>query len=437
MQHAKIPKVIIIGAGPGGLSLYHALINNKEKKEFDVKIFERDSGPEDRWQGYHISLNAPGIVSLLNCIPSSIALNLPKAIPNPIPDVEFHGISISDENGSILFRPPLKQLKELFEIEKATDNIAIISYRDRLRDVLIEGVPVRWGKKCIGYEETKEGIWVKFEDGSREFCDILVGADGINSPVRKQKLPELQTFNYGVTTVNANIPVPKRLMDRLIKVNGNSLIQETLGLKGDWTFTLFRLIPIEQESDDTNKNDSDELHYRLTLAYMYPKRLDESDNVKVDDNDPASVIEHVKEIIRKLRPESEMTDVLLGLWDLAPKTDSEKENFPFKTYLPIQRREMRDIDPLSINTWTSNRVTLLGDAAHAMNPIFGLGTNNAFQDADILSQALLNGSSEDLIPCIQKYENEMRIRSSADVLKSRKAALRQSTPIGSTKVEDT
>ncbi|CAG8747502.1 15849_t:CDS:1, partial [Funneliformis mosseae] len=70
------------------------------------------------------------------------------------------------------------------------------------------------------------------------------------------------------------------------------------------------------------------------------------------------------------------------------------------------------------------------DAAHAMNPIFGLGTNNAFQDADTLSQALLNGSSEDLIPCIQKYENEMRKRSSADVLKSRKAALRQSTPIG-------
>ncbi|CAG8728292.1 3222_t:CDS:1, partial [Funneliformis mosseae] len=46
MQHAKIPKVIIIGAGPGGLALYHALIKNKDKKEFDVKIFERESSPK-------------------------------------------------------------------------------------------------------------------------------------------------------------------------------------------------------------------------------------------------------------------------------------------------------------------------------------------------------------------------------------------------------
>jgi len=38
------------------------------------------------------------------------------------------------------------------------------------------------GKKCIGYEETEEGVWVKFGDGSQEFCDILVGADGVNSP---------------------------------------------------------------------------------------------------------------------------------------------------------------------------------------------------------------------------------------------------------------
>ncbi len=46
MQHVKIPKIIIVGAGPGGLTLYHALIKNKDKKEFDVKIFERDSGPK-------------------------------------------------------------------------------------------------------------------------------------------------------------------------------------------------------------------------------------------------------------------------------------------------------------------------------------------------------------------------------------------------------
>ena len=48
MQQEKIPTVIIAGAGPGGLSLYHALIKNKDKKEFNVKIFERESGPKGK-----------------------------------------------------------------------------------------------------------------------------------------------------------------------------------------------------------------------------------------------------------------------------------------------------------------------------------------------------------------------------------------------------
>ncbi len=48
MQHVNIPKVIIVGAGPGGLALYHALIKNKDKKEFNVRIFERESGPKGR-----------------------------------------------------------------------------------------------------------------------------------------------------------------------------------------------------------------------------------------------------------------------------------------------------------------------------------------------------------------------------------------------------
>ncbi len=42
----KIPTVIINGAGLGGLTLYHALVKNRDKKEFNVKIFERDSGPQ-------------------------------------------------------------------------------------------------------------------------------------------------------------------------------------------------------------------------------------------------------------------------------------------------------------------------------------------------------------------------------------------------------
>ncbi|EXX76717.1 hypothetical protein RirG_030540 [Rhizophagus irregularis DAOM 197198w] len=381
---------------------------------------------KDRWQGYHIGINNYGARSLINCIPSSIASNLPKATPNPIPNLEYHGFSLADHTGSLLLRPPTKQVKDIYEVANSNFSI-IIAYRDRLRDVLLENVPVQWGKKCIGYEETDYGVWVLFEDGSKEFCDILVGADGVNSPVRKQKLPELQIFDYGITMIITDVAVPKNLLDRLIKLNGNGTFQETVGFNGDTTFIIFRRIPIEQENYE-NKN---ETYYRATIVYGYPTKLDdEHDEHKVDDEDPASIVNHIKYYIRKLRPECEMTNIVLELWDLVPKTTPDSKKYPFKTYNPLRRRKMRDIDPLSINTWTSNRVTLLGDAAHATSPVLGIGANNAIEDAEVLSKALLNYSPENYISCIKEYENEMLKRNSADVLRSRSIALRQASQVG-------
>ncbi|PKC02935.1 hypothetical protein RhiirA5_402180 [Rhizophagus irregularis] len=284
----KIPTIIIVGAGLGGLTLYHALIKNKDKKEFNVKIFDRESSPQERWQGYHIGINNYGARSLINCVPSSIALNLPKAIPNSVPNIEYHGFSLSDHMGNLLLRPPTKQAKDVYEVANISVGYSIIvTYRDKLRHVLLENVPVQW----------------------------------------------------------------------------------------------------------------------------------------VDDNDPASVVDHVKYMIRKLRPECEMTDILLELWNLVPKTTS-------KTYNPVRRRKMQDIDPLSVNAWTSNRITLLGDAVHATSPVLSSGANNAIQDAEVLSNALLNYSPENYISCIKEYENEMKKRSSAEVLKSRHVELKQTSPVG-------
>src|SRR5581483_539692 len=138
-----------------------------------------------------------GIRSLIKCIPPSIASNLKKAIPDPIPE-EYQGISITDHTGSLLLKPNFKQVKNVYEVADLSEGF-ILAYRDVLRDVLLEGVPVQWAKKCTGYEETEEGIWVLFDDGSREFCDILVGADGANSP---SKLISFKCVPFILFTIN-------------------------------------------------------------------------------------------------------------------------------------------------------------------------------------------------------------------------------------------
>jgi hypothetical protein len=151
---------------------------------------------KDRWQGYHIGLSNHRIRSLINCIPPLVASKLPEAIPDTIPDVEIHRLSVTDHTGNPLFIPPSKPFKDVYELSKISSLTIAVTYRDKLRDLLSENVPIQWGKKCIGYEEIQEGVWVLFEDGSREFCDILVGADGINSPSKFSNIFKFQKLSH-------------------------------------------------------------------------------------------------------------------------------------------------------------------------------------------------------------------------------------------------
>ncbi|RIB04645.1 hypothetical protein C2G38_2120230, partial [Gigaspora rosea] len=266
-------------------------------------------------------------------------------MPDPTP-TECHTSLLTDHIGRQLLYKPHQKTKNVYEIEPLKhDYSGIVSYRNVLREVLLEGIDIQRGKKCVGYEESDDGVWALFADGTREFGDLLIGADGINSPIRKQKVPDLEGYDPGVT--------------------------KSLGKNGDFHLSFFRLIPIDQ---------SDEPTYRGTLAYIYPTRFDIKDNISIDDNDPESVIKHTISRIRQLRPPCELTDLLIELFSLAQFSYLDKK-YPFQTYNPPRRRQFIDVDPLSVPSWKNDRIVLLGDAAHAMNPMLGLGANNAFQDA--------------------------------------------------------
>ena len=71
----------------------------------------------------------------------------------------------------------------------------IVTSWDRIHQILRVLIPegtYHLGCGITGYEETGSGILAKFEDGSREEADLIVGADGFRSAIRRQMLPDVQ-----------------------------------------------------------------------------------------------------------------------------------------------------------------------------------------------------------------------------------------------------
>lgn len=183
--------------------------------------------------------------------------------------------------------------------------------------------------------------------------------------------------HLGITQCCADITPNKELMDRMLSITGNSLCQVTMGPKGDCTFLMFRLFPID--SNDNNNNETS--YYRVSFAYSYPSENHEkNDNWTYkddelptskfpDDENPEFVFNDIKKRIKENRPKGKLTDIFLEFWDLAKsRIENDHENC-----YPLRRRPLRDIDPGSVDQWETTRVTLLGDAIHAMNPWVGIG----------------------------------------------------------------
>ncbi|CAG8850974.1 29262_t:CDS:2, partial [Racocetra persica] len=126
-----------------GLCTYQSIRKHLGQK-FNVKIFDRETGPRDRWQGYNISMKRKGVTSLFYCSPPEVQARFHEAMPDSAPE-EHHTMSTVDHVGRQLFFIPQLKYKSIYEIEPLKHDFAgVVTYRNRLRDVLLEGVNIQW-----------------------------------------------------------------------------------------------------------------------------------------------------------------------------------------------------------------------------------------------------------------------------------------------------
>ncbi|OAA59898.1 Aromatic-ring hydroxylase-like protein [Niveomyces insectorum RCEF 264] len=200
MPSERSPRVLIVGAGIGGLFLAQFL----RKKGIPFAIFERDASPSARGAGWAIGL------SMLE----DYAHHMPEDVP-PLRSAS-HLLPLALPSQFIMYPPGGARIG----VEDTPATPCVRANRQRLREILLTSVPVQWDKHAVGVTENKEDhtVTVSFADGTTATGDVLVGADGTWSKVREAVLGR-----PNAVTLQA---VPMSMVYGEVALTGDALVKQ-------------------------------------------------------------------------------------------------------------------------------------------------------------------------------------------------------------------
>ncbi|WP_433516607.1 FAD-dependent oxidoreductase [Nonomuraea sp. CA-143628] len=356
------PRILIAGAGVGGLALAQALRHGG----LDVALYERDSTPKIRSQGYRIHIDPDGNAALRACLPA------------PTLDLVRRTSGVNDDVVAG-YTHRLRQVTTR-TFPGITDDLITNVDRETFREGLLTGLAdtVRFGRTLTGYRITDSGrVRVEFAEGGDDEGDLLVGAEGVGSPVRRQLLPNATVKDLGLRCVYGRMTInetTEALIPEALS-RGFSWVSDESGCGAGFAPVRFRSRP-EGASD-----------YLMTTLLATPERLGTPDE-ELFELSPQALWKLALEMTADWHP---------ALRELFAYADSDR-------FFSITIRAGERVD-----AWTSGPVTLLGDAIHTMPPTGGVGANTALRDAATLAGELLAAARGDksLIDAVAAYERVM------------------------------
>lgn len=309
--------VAVVGAGLGGLAAALALT----RAGFEVTVYEQAAEFGEVGVGLHLAPNGSRILRNWG-----LAEALEAAAVRP----EALEIRQWDDGRTIVRQP----MGEAWEREYGAPYYVL--HRAALHRLLARHVPVvRLGRRLLGWSETRGQVRLAFADGSSAVADLLVGADGVHSVVRRAIAGHEEPVFSGVTAYRGLVSAGPAvgLPDRTMFV---------------WSGQRARLLCYPVAAG------------MLTYVGIVPGS------------------EWTVESWSTLGDPAELAATFEG-WN--PDVTAL-----LATVTETRRWALYDREPL--DRWGSGRVTLLGDAAHPMLPHHGQGVSQALEDAVALAHWL-------------------------------------------------
>ncbi len=318
----SVKKVLVVGGGIGGLCTAIAL--RREGIEVDLVELKLE------WTVYGV-----GIIQQSNVVREMSRLGLLDKYLDAA--YAFEDVVLYTTEGQQLVRIPGQRLAG----SQYPANVGIS--RRALHKVLSEttlewGTQVRLGVSVESFTQDADGVEVVLTDGTRSRYDLLVGADGVYSTVRRLLFGDkYQPFFTGQAVWRYNFP-------RLPQIDHLANYVGPAGNAG--------LVPL-----------SAELMYLFTTSH-------EPENPWMPKEDLA--VEMRLRLKNMGGPIAELRDQIV---------DNEQV-----VYKPLEAVFVNE-------PWYRGRVLIIGDAAHATTPHLGQGAGMAIEDALVLSEELTAGGS--------------------------------------------
>ncbi|KAL6981616.1 zeaxanthin epoxidase [Sarracenia purpurea var. burkii] len=361
-------RVLIAGGGVGGLVFALAA----KKRGYDVKVFEKDLSAV-RGEGQHrgpIQLLSSAL-AVLEAIDKDVMRKIVEA--GCITGNRINGLAdgVSGEwfTKFDLFTPAVKRGLPVTQV----------ICRIALQDILVRAVGqdiLSNNSKVVDFEEDSSKVKVILEDGRQYEGDILVGADGIWSKVRS-KLFGAQPANYSNYTCYSGL---------------TNLVPPYIDTVG------YRVFLGSNQFFVASDVGSGKMQW-----YAFHKES------PMNDDPPGGKNKRLLE--------------LFGSWcsEVVTLISETPEDM-------ILQRDIYDRD--MIYSWGTGRVTLLGDAAHPMQPNLGQGGCMAIEDCYQLilelDKVAENGSeyclSNEIFSALKRYEKKRMFRVSVVHTTSRMAS---------------